>query len=146
MWQVWLIIAGICFILEIATVGFLIFWFGIGALFAMITSLFTSNVIIQTSVFIITSTFMLFLTKPLLNKLTHKDSFQTNAYSIIGKTGIVTHEINSKKGVGQIKVGSETWSAISIDDEIIETGTEIEVKEISGVKAIVTPISIMAIK
>ena len=32
MWQIWLIIAGICLIIEIMTVGFLIFWFAIGAL------------------------------------------------------------------------------------------------------------------
>ena len=48
MWQIWLIIAGICLIIEIMTVGFLIFWFAIGALLAMVTSLFTDNIIIQT--------------------------------------------------------------------------------------------------
>jgi len=46
MWQVWLIIAGLFFIGEIATVGFLIFWFGIGALLAMIV-VYYSNIIIQ---------------------------------------------------------------------------------------------------
>ena len=53
MWQVWLIIAGLFFVGEIATVGFLIFWFGIGALIAMIVSFFTSNIIIQTTIFVI---------------------------------------------------------------------------------------------
>ena len=43
MWQIWLIIAGICLIIEIITTGFLVFWFSIGALLAMITSLFTNN-------------------------------------------------------------------------------------------------------
>ena len=47
MWQTWIIIAGFCFIIEIATVGFLVFWFGIGALIAMIVSLFTTNIAIQ---------------------------------------------------------------------------------------------------
>ena len=56
MWQVWLIIAGLFFVGEIATVGFLIFWFGIGALIAMIVSFFTSNIIIQTTIFVISST------------------------------------------------------------------------------------------
>ena len=55
MWQIWLIIAGIFFVGEIFTVGFLLFWFGIGALIALITSLITSNVIIQTVVFLISS-------------------------------------------------------------------------------------------
>ena len=70
MWGVWLIAAGIFFIIEIATVGFLIFWLGIGALLAMIVSFFTSNIIIQTAVFVISSTILIFATKPLVNKIT----------------------------------------------------------------------------
>ena len=68
MWQIWLIIAGICLIVEIFTVGFLIFWFSIGALIAMLISFFTTNVIIQTTVFIITSTILIFATKPFVKK------------------------------------------------------------------------------
>ena len=139
MWQVWLIISGVCFVLEIATVGFLVFWFGIGALFAMVASLFTSNIVIQTAVFIISSTALLFLTKPLVKKFSRSDKVATNAYSVIGKTGIVTREINSKTGVGQIKLGSEIWSAKSDEETTIPEGTEVEVTQISGVKVIVKP-------
>lgn len=98
MWQIWLIIAGICLIIEIMTVGFLIFWFAIGAFLAMVTSLFTSNLIIQTSVFIITSTILIFATKPLVQKFVkNKNEIKTNVYSTVGKTGIVTKEIDSIK-------------------------------------------------
>ena len=55
MWQTWLIIAGVCLIIEIMTVGFLIFWLAIGALIAMIVSFFIDNIIIQTTVFVISS-------------------------------------------------------------------------------------------
>ena len=55
MWYVWLILAGIFVIAEIATVGFLIFWLSLGSLCAMVTSFFTDNLIIQTAVFVITS-------------------------------------------------------------------------------------------
>ena len=145
MWQVWLIISGMFFILEIITVGFLVFWFGIGALFAMLVSFITNNIIIQTTVFLITSTALLFLTKPFVKKISHKDKVQTNAYSIIGKKGIVTREIDSKKGVGQVKIGSETWTATTSTEEIIPVGTEVEVLEINGVKAIVKP-ALVAVK
>ena len=40
MWPIWLVLAGIFFIVEIATTGFLVFWLGIGSLFAMITKFF----------------------------------------------------------------------------------------------------------
>ncbi len=69
MWQVWLIISGVFFVLEMITVGFLVFWFGIGALLTAIVSIFTDNIIIQMAVFVISSTLLLFLTKPLVKKL-----------------------------------------------------------------------------
>lgn len=139
MWQIWLIISGIFFVMEMMTVGFLVFWFGIGALLAAVVSILTDNIIIQTTVFVISSTLLLFLTKPLVKKLSRSDKVQTNAYSIIGKKGIVTREINSKKGIGQVKIGSEIWTAKS-SSPILE-GTEIIVKEIDGVKVIVEPIA-----
>ena len=46
MWVLWLIAAGVFFVVEMATVGFLVFWLGIGALLAMITRLITSNLAI----------------------------------------------------------------------------------------------------
>ena len=144
MWYIWLIIAGIAFVIEIFTVGFLVFWFGVGALISMIVSIFCpGDYLLQSAVFVITSTLLIFLTKPLVNKFTKKDKnkeYSTNAYSIIGKKGIVVQDINPIHSVGQIKVGTETWSAKTIDDSIIKKGSEIEVIDIQGVKAIVKSI------
>lgn len=138
MWQIWLIISGIFFVMEIITVGFLVFWFALGALITALVSVFTDNLIIQTAVFVISSTLLLFLTKPFVKKLSRKDKVQTNAYSIIGKKGIVTREIDSKKGIGQVKIGSEVWTARSTT--AISEGSEVVVKEIDGVKVIVEPL------
>ena len=140
MWQIWLIISGVCFIAEIITVGFLIFWLAIGALFAMVVSFFTDKIIIQTAVFVISSTVLIFATKPFVKKFAKTKDVKTNAYSIIGKNAIVTKDIDSINGKGQIKVDSETWSALGKDDMNIEKGTEVEVLKIDGVKAIVTPV------
>ena len=137
MWHIWLILAGVFFVIEAFTVGFLVFWFGIGALLAMIVSIFTDNVIIQSAVFIISSTILLFFTRPFINKFSNNNNVQTNAYSIIGKKGIVTKTIDPISGNGQIKVGSEVWSAKSLNDSKIEEGLEVEVVEIDGVKAVV---------
>ena len=140
MWQIWLIIAGVCLVIEIITVGFLIFWLAIGAILAMIVSFFTDNLIVQTAVFVISSTILIFATKPFLKKFTsNKESIKTNVYSIIGKVGIVTNDINSINGNGQIKVDGEVWSAIGENEINIPKGTEVEIIEIKGVKAIVSP-------
>lgn len=137
MWQLWVILAGMFFIIEIATVGFLVFWFGIGALIAMIVSLFVDNLIIQTTVFILSSTFLLFLIRPFANKFTQNDNVKTNAFSIIGKRGIVTKAIDPVSGQGQVKVGTEIWSAKSANEVKIAEGSEVEILEINGVKAVV---------
>lgn len=107
MWQIWLIIAGVCLIIEIMTVGFLIFWFSIGALLAMIVSFFTDNLIIQTSVFVISSAILIFATKPFVKKFANnKNPIQTNVYSTIGKTGIVTKDIDS---INSIRSSQSRW-------------------------------------
>lgn len=138
MWQFWIIVAGIFFVIEMATVGFLVFWFGVGALAAMVVSLFTTNIAIQTAVFVFSSTILLFFTRPLVNKFTKDDKeVQTNAYSIIGKKGIVIKEIDPILGQGQVKIGTEVWSAKTLGDKKIKEGSEIEVTEIDGVKAVV---------
>ena len=116
MWQFWLIAAGIFFVFEMITVGFLVFWLGIAALITMVVSFFTDSIVIQTAVFVISSILLIFLTKPFVKKfMNSKDNLATNAYSIIGKNGIVTKDINSTLGTGQVKIDGETWSAKSLD-------------------------------
>ena len=89
-------------------------------------------------VFVISSIGLIFLTKPLVKKLNKTDdTIATNAYSVIGKKAIVTQDINPTLGYGQIKVNGETWSAKTISDNIIPKDSEVIIKNIEGVKAVV---------
>ena len=142
MWQIWLIAAGVFFVIEIFTIGFFVFLLGLGCLFAMLVSFFTSNLIIQFSVFVITSTLLIFATKPLVAKLQKKDSTPTNVYSIVGKRAIVIEDIDWTTGKGQIKSQGEVWSAKTNDHINIPKGSEVEIESIEGVKAFVKPIKI----
>ena len=139
MWQFWLVVCGFCLVIEILTTSFLGFWFAVGAIFALLVSLFTDNIIIQAIVFIVSSSILTFLTKPLVKRFFKNDKkVETNAYSIIGKKALVTQEINSTSGTGQIKVGTEIWSAKNSNSEIIPKGSEVKITSIDGVKAIVS--------
>ena len=143
MWQFWLIIAGLFLIAEIFTTGFLVFWVGIGALLAMIVSFFTDNIIIQTSICVISSSLFILFTRPFIEKYIDKDKkfIVTNAKSIVGKKAIVTQDINAQSSkIGLVKVGEELWSAVSETDELIPANTTVEILDINGVKAIVRPI------
>lgn len=139
MWYIWLIAAGIFFVAEMITVGFMIFWLGVAAVITCIVSLFTSNLFIQMTVFVISSCLLLLLTRPFVDKFANNrdPAIKTNAYSIIGKEAIVTRDFDSSSKVGQIKVGSEKWTAMS-EGEIFSVGDKVKVDAIDGVKAVVS--------
>ncbi|MCX4303463.1 MAG: NfeD family protein [Clostridia bacterium] len=142
MWQFWLILAGIFLIIEIITVGFLVFWFSVAALIAMIASFFIHNIIAQASIFVIASTLLLFITRPFVEKITKKDEvIKTNAYSIEGKVAKVIVDVVPVEGQGQIKINGETWSAKSYNDTVIPKDTEVLIEKIDGVKAIIKPLN-----
>ncbi len=142
MWLFWLIAAGIFFIGEILTVGFLIFWLGIGALIALVVSIFTSNIFIQTAAFVFSSITLILCTKSFADKFTKKDSVPTNVYTLNGKTATVIEEINVEDGKGQIKVGGEVWSATCESNLVIPKDSKVRIVKIQGVKAFVEPIKV----
>ncbi|MCI9365245.1 MAG: NfeD family protein [Clostridia bacterium] len=140
MWYIWLIAAGVFFIAEIITVGFMIFWLGVAALIVTILSLFVSNIFVQMAVFLILSTLLLLFTRPFVDKFANNKEtvLTTNVYSIVGKEAIVVKTFDSSSKIGQIKVGSEKWTARSANDEIYSEGDTVRIDSIDGVKAIVS--------
>lgn len=139
-WVVWLIVAGFFFILEIITEGFLVFWFGIGAIAALGVSFIPgTNTIAQIATFVILSIILVLSTRKLTDKIKPKE-VATNVYTILGKKAVVSQAIDNFKGTGQIKIDGDMWSAKSDNDEPIEAGSSVEILSIDGVKAIVKKI------
>lgn len=108
----------------------------------MLASFITSNIVVQTVIFLIVSVALLFATKPLVNKFLNSKTIQTNVFSIIGKKAIVISDIKPIESKGQIKINGEVWSAESINGQNIPEGSEVEIISINGVKAIVSAIKI----
>lgn len=140
MWQIWIILAGIFIIFEmIIPTDFLIFWVGVAAALTSICSAFIDNITIQIAIFCISSILLIFCTKPFVRKFTKNSThIQTNAYSIIGKKGLVISDIDPISGKGQVKVDNEVWSAKTNNSTIIPKDTLITVTAIEGVKVIVS--------
>ena len=133
---VWLGIMIIFLFFEAATTALLTTWFAIGALAAAITSFFTDNILIQTAVFLVVSVATLVCLRPLLRHL-KKNTVPTNADTVIGKTALVTGEINNIMNSGELYVDGKVWSARSETDEVIPVDTAVEIVRIEGVKLIV---------
>lgn len=143
LWQTWLIISGICFVIEIVTFGFLALWFAIAALIVAFLSLFITNEIAQTTIFLIISAILILFTRPLLKRFTKNDTTVTNVKTIIGKTGIVTKKITFLES-GLVKIDGDLWTAVLADNSInvVPEGSIVEVLNIDGVKLVVKPIKI----
>lgn len=130
----WLILFVILIIIEICTINLTTIWFAFGSLLAYVTSLFTDNIMIQTSVFLVISIIALLLTRPIVKKYLLNKPSRTNADMLIGKTGIVTKEI-SKNSIGEVKIDGKYWSAKA--NKKIKEGSKVEILSIEGVKLIV---------
>ena len=130
----WLILFVILIIIEICTINLTTIWFAFGSLLAYVTSLFTDNIMIQTTVFLVISIITLLLTRPIVKKYLLNKPSRTNADMLIGKTGIVTKEI-SKNSIGEVKIDGKYWSAKA--NKKIKEGSKVEILSIEGVKLIV---------
>ena len=142
MWKVWLIVAVIFAITEVCYNGFFLLWFSIGALVALITSLFLHNFLLESIIFL-TVSFILLLTlkKYFIKKLSNKKTFATNTNQLIGSHGTVIKHIGQNNlESGLVKLDGEIWSAISESNYSISEGSLVEVKAIKGVRLIVTSI------
>ena len=66
---------------------------------------------------------------------------KTNAASIIGKTAIVTADIDNLKETGTIQMAGLDWSARTADGKTVSKGSIVRVTAIEGVKVIVENIA-----
>lgn len=137
---VWLSVAVVLAIVEISTTQLVSLWFVLGAaVTAVCSATFLKNQLIwQIIIFLSISAVLLLLTRPFVKKLKTNDGVRTNSDRNIGKIALVTSDINPDKGTGQVRVGSEKWSAKTIDGSVIKEGTNVKVVAIEGVKLIVT--------
>ena len=134
---IWLLLCALCLIIEILTVGFLLFFPGVGAFLAFLTSLLIDSIAIQIGVFIVTTTLSIIFLRPLFAKLFKTKDLPTNSDSLIGKTGIVLKEIIGPDNIGQIKVQGEIWSAICREKITLKVDDTVTVDSIDGVKLVV---------
>ncbi len=140
-WVIWLLVACAFAIAEMLTAGFMVLWFGVAALVALVVSLiFPEAIVLQIVVWGIISIILLLLTKKFADKL-NPTPVPTNVYSVIGKKANVIVEINGEKSTGQVKVDGDVWSAKTEEfNAIIPVGSVVEILKVDGVKVVVKKI------
>ena len=138
---VWLMTLVVFVVVEIATMGLTTIWFAGGSLIALLLAALGTSFYVQLGVFLIVSIVLLVVTRPLALKYFNKSVEKTNAEGLIGKRAIVVTQIDNLREEGQVMLGGMEWSARSYEENgIIPSGSGVEVKEIRGVKVIVSEV------
>ena len=136
---VWLIAVIVFVLVEASTMGLTSVWFACGALIAMIAALLGANLWWQLSLFVAGSALLLASTRKWTGSL-RLGTVKTNADRIVGQQGVVILEIDNQAAQGQVRINGQVWTARSQDPAPIPAGAQVEVVQISGVKAIVKPL------
>lgn len=136
---VWVVAALILAVAEVVTLAFVAVYLAVGAIAAAVAAGLGAAVGAQVVVFGVVSVLSLVLTRaPLRRALDRTPIVLSNTPTVIGKRGVITVAIEEGPGTrGQVRVGTEYWSARSENERPIADGTTVEVVAIDGVALVV---------
>jgi membrane protein implicated in regulation of membrane protease activity len=136
-WVWWLIAAGVLAIGEIATLGFFLGPIAVAATLAAVVALVGAGLAVQWVVFIAASLGSVLVLRPIARRhLKTPARIRTGTAALVGGRAVVLERVDANGG--QVKIGGETWSARSYDeDDSFEPGARVEVMKIDGATALV---------
>lgn len=134
----WIVLAALFAVTELATVAFVALYLSLGAAVAAIIAALDGGLPWQLLGFILTGGVLLVLTRPVLKKRLELPDVLTNVHRVIGRTGMVTIPVDNNSNTGQIRIGTEYWTARTPEDvhgATIPVDARVRVLTIEGVTA-----------
>jgi membrane protein implicated in regulation of membrane protease activity len=133
---IWLLIFVASLAIELGTNALVSIWISIGAGCAMIANKFGCNETVQIIVFVaVTALSFLFIYRWAKDKILKPGKrLKTNVEKYIGIKVLCTKEINNMLGTGEVIANGVPWSAVSVDDSVIETNEICMVVDVIGSK------------
>ncbi|MBD3403416.1 NfeD family protein [candidate division GN15 bacterium] len=136
MFWIWLAIAAVFLIIELATPTLLFVSFFAGAVVAALYALGSpEGYYWQMGLFLIVSVVLLPVMRKLAKRITREPGQSTNVDRMIGQEALVVKAIDPENG-GQVRFEGEIWVATA--DEAIPEHTRVMITSVSGVKVRVT--------
>lgn len=137
-WIIWLIIAAIFAIAEVLTPGFVLLWFGVGALAAALLALLgVQSVVAQVIVFLFIAVAMVIASRTIFERfLTRRkdaDELRTGVEQMIGQVGMVVEASRGSMLEGAVKLYGSTWTAFpSAGEAPLREGESVAVERVEG--------------
>ena len=92
---------------------------------------------VQIVLFFVVSIAALAATRPLVQKMLHRDETPTNADRVLGQTARVTETIDNTVPTGAVYADGKTWTARSASGRVIPKDTLVKVQRMEGVRLFV---------
>jgi membrane protein implicated in regulation of membrane protease activity len=138
IWVLWSILGVILIVAEIFTSGFVLFWFGVGALVAAFAGFIgVENLAIQFLIFAVVSLSLTAASRTIfVNYFSREktgDSLRSGVDALPGKIGTVVSSSQGALNAGAVKVFGSTWTAYPVaGEEPLEAGERVCVESVEG--------------
>ena len=144
MVYVWLGLIVAFIAVEAATVNLVSIWFIGGSVAGLVCAILGAPTLLQFAVFILVSALLLALLRPLLKKYLRVKPSRTNADRLLGQEALVTEDIDNLRETGAIRINGVLWTAKSVHDTQIPSGSRVVIARIEGAKVYVKPAGVPA--
>ncbi|HEX8843755.1 MAG TPA: NfeD family protein [Pyrinomonadaceae bacterium] len=137
-WILWTVLGVILIVAEVFTPGFVLLWFGIGALAAALAGLVgISSLTLQFLIFALVSTALTAASRTIfVNYFSRErtgDDLKTGVDALPGKVGTVVNASQGALNEGAVKVFGSTWTAYPAEgEEPLEEGERVTVERVQG--------------
>ena len=128
LWQMWVVIAVICLIMELMAGDFFIICFSIGAAFAALTAFCGGGFYLQMTMFAVFTLVSLFWVRPFARRYLRKgeDSRVSNADALMNRQGRVVEAVRAD-GFGRVQIDGDIWKAVTNEPQDIPEGSAVRV-------------------
>lgn len=144
-WLFWIILGVILIIAETFTLGFVLFWFGIGAIAAALAGFLGIGIVGQFAIFAIVSVVMTAMSRTIFAKYySHGDGdvVKMGMDALPGQIGTVTTKSKGALNEAAVKVYGSVWTAFPVDGEkLLKEGEKVEVVRVQGSSIYVRQVS-----
>ena len=136
-WILWTVLGLLLIIAEVFSTGFVLLWFGVGALAAALASVLGLGYPFQFLVFFVVSVALTAASRTIFAehfvRRRHEGGLKTGVESLPGKVGTVVTSSRGALNEGAVKVFGSTWTAYpSPGEEPLEAGDRVVVDSIQG--------------
>lgn len=137
-WYIWFIIAALFIVAEMFTSGFVLMWFGVGALIAGLLALTgLVGLPFQIAVFLIVSILLTIASRTIFERFFLRGSpgreLKTGIESLPGRIGVVVENSTGATREAAVRVFGSTWRAFPIDeDETLKEGEKVIIERVEG--------------